>query len=251
MHNHEHSKPKSGDHNASPELMKELNRAVNLLLERLTPSSVYKDEGSPGFQARVYDSHLRHGGESVRIAGYVLHHSKLGIVQRSFLRISSGSDETGSRIESDFLFGIDDPGAINGVPVTVDEENQTVSGVNERFYFNDNAAIRKREEELLADPNFDGPTDMVVLPSLQTTPSGEIYEDGSEAVSSGQLESFPEISYGFQARFDDEAEARGFQRFIAAGRQARHDVGSELTAERAERVVALVIDLLQQLPQSK
>lgn len=225
----------------SEETMTVFNSTLNTFLETL-PKRKVEDVGE-GWSTVNYEVVFPDGDKFIHIDASTVHHEKFGIVQRVIVRIARGDSELGPDMENDFSLTIEDVAIWNDEPLTIDDEGNVTAGSHEKFYFRDEVAIAVRETELLDDITFDGETasNVVVAPNLQTTLSGEIYQDGVEEMSHTKLQGG--LSVGYIADFETEKERRVHERQMAAWRQAREDVGTYLTEGRAQRV----IDLLERL----
>jgi hypothetical protein len=232
------------DLQASSETMTALNNTVNTFLEALPPKQV--EEQGDGWSYRQYDTDLTDGDAFVRITASVVCHDEFGLVQRPMVEIIRGVAQDGPDMSSDFSFSIRDAAIWNDEPLTLDDDGNVIAGSDERFSFIDKVAIDARKKELLADPSFDGPSQAVTLPNMQTTPSGEIYQDGVEAVTHSNP--LPGIAISSTFRCANDEVAANYQRQMAVVEQAYRDVSTELTEERAERIIAMLARLYAELP---
>lgn len=224
----------------SPETLEIMNQTLNHLFDVLP---VVRDEEEGEWHFKAYNSVLLTEKGYASVSARVLYHKKFGLVQRPFVTIHHGKAESGLDMMSDFMFSIEDMAIHGDAPLTIDGDNgNVIAGTDERLSFHDNPAIDARAEELLGDSEFHGSAQGVVLPNFQKTPSGEIYQDGSELAN--HVNPMPELATSSTISFSNDEEAIAFQRQMAAYRQATKDVGTHMTEGRALRVVALAEELI-------
>jgi hypothetical protein len=232
----------------SPETMTELNDVLASLLDKIPPRDAEEFDG--GWSSRSYDNSFADGDHFVRVAGIVTYHDKFGIAQRPMLRIHRGTDTTGPNMSSDFDFYIEDT-AVTGnetQTIAIDDSGKAILGADEKYLFADNTAIALRGHQLLEDVTFDGretSVHSVAMPNLKVSPSGEIYEDGIEETAHIQLMSEAALTLVLSSQNDDDR--RVHERRMAALDQARKDVGTELTEERAGVLIDTLTRLYPQL----
>lgn len=224
----------------SPEELEQFHNTLDKFLLSL-PQETVNDSG--GWSTVRCRAEVADGDHEVYVVATLIRHEKSGVVSREFVRIMRGVGDVGSDIGSDFVFTISNA---SGGPLTINTETgEVISGVNEVMEFKDNAAIEERRQQLLDDLMFDRNTSTgVVIPNLQVTPSGEIYEDGSLTLDQKQLGALCVKTAVFHASEDDR---RVFERQNAAYDQARNDVGTELTTERMARVTEVLRRIQQQI----
>lgn len=226
----------------SPEEIEQFHNTLDKFLFSLPKKII--DDGN-GWRAVRCQADFTDGDHKVYAAARLICHKDFGVVSRESVHIARGVGGVGSDAGSDFVFTIHNASAL-GDPLTIDNKTGKVtSGVNEVMKFEDNAAIEVRQQQLLDDPTFCGNVSSgVVVPNLQMTPSGEIYEDGSLTLDEKQLGIFCVKTTFSHA---DEDDRRVFERQSAAYAKARNDVGTELTTERMVRLIGLLSRIQQQI----
>lgn len=196
-----------------------------------------------GWSTVLCRAEVADGDHKVYVVATLICHEQSGVVSREFIRIMRGIGDVGSDIDSDFVFTISND---SEEPLTINTETgEVTSGVREAVEFADNAAIEARQQELLDDLMFDGSASTgIVIPKLQMTPSGEIYEDGSLTLGQKQL---GELCVKTTVSHVNEDDRRVFERQSAASAQARKDIGTELTTGRMARVTEVLRRIQQQI----
>lgn len=224
----------------SPEELEQFHNTLDKFLLSL-PQETVNDSG--GWSTVRYRAEVADGDHEVYVVATLIRHEKSGVVSREFVRIMRGVGDVGSDIGSDFVFTISND---SGGSLTINTETgEVISGVNEVMKFEDNAAIEVRRQQLLDDPAFYGRASAgVVIPNLQVTPSGEIYEDGSLTLDQKRLGALCVKTAVFHASEDDR---RVFERQSAASAQAQKDIGTELTTKRMARVTEVLRRIQQQI----
>ncbi len=228
----------------SPETLALFNSKLNNFLAILPSSS---DIADGGWHTRRYDSVIPDRSHFVTVFGRVVFHEDFGVVRRTALHISRGTESNGPGLDDDFLLRIDSPEACSGDPLTikVDEDSgRVIPDPHERIQFYDNFAIAARRQMLLDAPDFNERiSDGITLPNLQITPEGDIYTDGLETVDHRQ---HGPLRITTSVRYPNEKEQINFERFTAAHEQACRDVGMELTEESAQMIISLLTRLRMQ-----
>lgn len=224
----------------SPENLATLSSALNSLLEKLPEEDIDGVEGD--FEVKSYGTsvELPQTGGFLNISGTTLHHRKHGLLSRVMLFVSHGSRTIGPGMSDGFNFTISDSAVSSaGNVITIDDDTgEIIAGVNEVMTFTDQAAIDKRIKELQEDPNFFPAyqPSSVYMPDFQTTPSGEIYQDGQVM---HDHKDFGAIGVSMTFKFKDDQEAAEMQRWEAAYAQARQEVGRGLSDSSALRLADL------------
>lgn len=242
---HQHYRDSNREQEASPESVVALHNTLDTFLTELQPRS--SEDLGDGWSFRSYDATLPDGSYLVNINGAILYHDKLGVVQRTLLRIDRGATSAGTEMSSDFGFIIEDVAAMRGDKLELDDNGTVVAGSDERYSFSDTVRIDERKKEILKDDAFNGTssTEAIVTPNFQVTPGGDIYQDGVE--QSSETKPMSELSLGLTLRFNNENEQQAFDRKIAAWEQARKEVGTNLTEDRVDRVIDTLTRLYAQL----
>lgn len=225
-----------GEKEISPDKLIALNNTITTFLKESSPE---REDYEDGYTVRSYDIDCALAdGSHASISGVTLGHED-GSQTPMLLYVNHGSARGGRERSDDFSFTMS---------TTVGEVAEDESGAPEEatvgMHFTDTQAIDARKKVLLAQPEVltAGVEGGVIMPNLGVTPAGDIYEDGQRydtRSSSGAL------SVGMSLRFKDDAEVERFQRWQAAYHQARKDVGSGMTNERADRVIAVLAQALQ------
>lgn len=225
----------------SPEDIEQFHHTLDKFLLSLPKKEVVDDDGwyTVRCQADFTD-----GDHEVYVAARLICHKDFGVVSRESVHIARGSGSVGSDAGSDFVFTVDNTSGDQSLTIDI-ETGKVISGVNEVREFEDNFAIEVRKQQLLDDPTFCGNVSSgVVVPNLQMTPSGEIYEDGSLTLDEKQLGVLCVKTTFSHANEDDR---RVFERQSTAYVKARNDVGTELTTERMVRLIGLLSRIQQQI----
>lgn len=224
----------------SPEELEQFHNTLDDFLLSL-PKEVVDERG--GWSTVLCRAEVADGDHKVYVVATLICREQSCVVSREFVRIMRGVGDVGSDIGSDFELTIRN---VSGEPLTVNTETgEVTSGVCEAVEFADNAAIEARQQQLLDDLMFDGSTSTgIVIPKLQMTPSGEIYEDGSLTLDQKRL---GELCVKTTVSHVNEDDRRVFERQSAAFAQARKDIGAELTTERMSRVTEVLRRIQQQI----
>lgn len=232
MQNHENKKTNK-DSEASPETMTALNNTLAVFIDACTPSDT--SEFEDGFSMDTYESsiELPEGKGYLNLTGVTIKHDVHGIITKAMFTVSHGSADRGPGMSDDFRLIIDNPSVFAN-------DGRGLSADDETFLFVDQKSIDARKQELVADPNFT-PTSFtprgIVMPSFNMTPAGDIYENGHEF---NDQQNIGAIGLGMRFRFQNDEDLAKFQKSQAASDQARNEIGSTLTDERAERVMTLL-----------
>lgn len=226
----------------SSEKMAQLNSALTILLEKLPPTEVQEEDG---WTTKTHEISLEEEGKIIHLTALTIAYGNLGVVQRPLITIDAGRARSGFGYGDDFRFRLEDLAFAAGDPLTIDETGTVISGSREVFSFTDTKAIEERKQELLDDLMFEGLSRGVTLPNLQTTPSGEIYQDGVVIVK--QDNPLPETAVRTTLYPGSDDEASVHRRRMAAWERACKEVGSLLTNERADRVIAMLTRLSSRL----
>ncbi|MBH2007686.1 hypothetical protein I8H83_03730 [Candidatus Saccharibacteria bacterium] len=190
-----------------------LNKAIDQFLDALPSEKVEIDPEDEEWSSRDYNITLSDGDLSVRVRGVGLFREGFGVALRPFLTIERGTDESS---DSDFSFVIEDG---VGTFEYDEEEGAIVDRPGERVYFKDTLELDAREQVLLDDVTFDGAgdPDSIVMPNFETTPTGEIFENGVEETTQKQMLGGV-LNMGYTARYANDDERRLSERRMAAWR---------------------------------
>ena len=226
----------------SPEEIEQFHNTLDKFLLSLLKEVI--DDGN-GWRTVRCQADFTDGDHKVYAAARLICHKDFGVVSRELVHIERGDGSVDPDFGSDFVFTIHNASAL-GDPLTIDNKTgKVISGVNEVREFEDNFAIEVRKQQLLDDPTFCGNVSSgVVVPNLQMTPSGEIYEDGSLTLDEKQL---GVLCVKTTFSHTNEDDRRVFERQSTAYVKARNDVGTELTTERMVRLIGLLSRIQQQI----
>ena len=225
----------------SPEEIEQFHDTLDKFLLSLPKKII--DDGN-GWCAVRCQADFTDGDHKVYVAARLIRHKDFGVVSRELVRIVRGTGSVGPDVGSDFVFTVYNTSGDQSLTIDI-ETGKVTSGVNEVMEFEDNAAIEVRQQQLLDDPTFCGNVSSgVVVPNLQMTPSGEIYEDGSLTLDEKQLGVLC-VKTTFSHTNDDDRMV--LERQSAAYDEAQKDIGTELTTERMVRLIGLLSRIQQQI----
>ena len=227
----------------SSEQMAALRNSLDNLFGQLKPRRV--EECGNGFTIKNYDVTAPSSGKFVHISAAMLQHDAASNpIQRIYVSVGRGSEEVGPDMFDDFECTIQDTASLDGQKIEIGDDGIAIVEPREAIHYMDNAAIDARREEILEDKNFDSISSRgVVLPNLQLTPSGEIYQDGVEVADNFSPKSLPELAISSSFMFNTDEEAAKFQRSVAASEQARREIGTDLTSERIKKLTYFLDEL--------
>lgn len=241
--NPKESQINSSEQAPSSEQMAALRNSLDNLFGQLKPRRV--EECGNGFAIKNYDVTAPSSGKFVHISAAMLHHDTASNpIQRIYVSVGRGSEEVGPDMFDDFKCTIQDTASLDGREIEIGNDGIAIVEPREAIHYMDNAAIDARREEILEDKNFDSISSRgVVLPNLQLTPSGEIYQDGVEVADNFSPKSLPELAISSSFMFNTDEEAAEFQRSVAASEQARREIGTDLTSERIKKLTYFLDEL--------
>lgn len=241
--NPKESQINSSEQAPSSEQMAALRNSLDNLFGQLKPRRV--EECGNGFTIKNYDVTAPSSGRFVHISAAMLHHDTASNpIQRIYVSVGRGSEEVGPDMFDDFKCTIQDTASLDGQKIEIRDDGIAIVEPREAIHYMDNAAIDARREEILEDKKFDSISSRgVVLPNLQLTPSGEIYQDGVEVADNFSPKSLPELAISSSFMFNTDEEAAEFQRSVAASEQARREIGTDLTSERIKKLTYFLDEL--------
>lgn len=229
----------------SAEQLEAVRVSLDTLLGKLEPSRI--EECKNGFYIRNHEATMPLGTKIVCISALTLQHQKaLNPIQRTYVSIRLSSEENISF--DDFELIIQDNEPLDGRTFEIGGDNIAVVEPHEEISYIDYLAIYERQEQILADPNFDDFSSRgVFLPSLRQTPSGDVYQEGIEVADTTSPKSLHELSTSCVSWFGTEEEALRHQRRMAAYHKASQEVGDDLTSERAEKITQFLNYLIGEM----
>lgn len=244
--NHKHESLDGNEREeASSEKLTALQNTVKTFLGQLEPAIVTPFDEDEILSLAHYDTSiaLPRSGGLLNVFGSVIIHKDYGIVTPSYLSISHGSERFGPACNNMFDLTTFD----RAVQQEFSVKGREVVNSDVAMRFVDTAAIKNRSAELMADPDF-SPTSFpsgIVLPDMQVTPAGDIYDNGEVLVDQAQVGA---VAVKFTVHLTDPEKTAAMQRILTADEQARKEVSSLVTDERAEHVIATLAEALEAIP---
>ena len=233
----------------SPEKLALLDTAIKTLLGEIQPTEIYDIDEMVSIQS--YDTFiaLPRSGGFLTLNGSMLHHQDHGLTAPAILTISHGSRPYGPSKTNEFQFVVSDSTLFDEATPSIDDNGLVVNS-QPRRYFVDHKAITTRANQLLDDPNFSPvgfPAGTTILPNMEVLPTGDISTDGETLFSQKYIGG---VSVTTSVDLTDPEQAANVQRWLAATDQAKQEIGIDVTDERAERVIALLLEALETQPAS-